>query len=213
MADSAEGQGVTGQAEQAPAARYIKIPASARDAIGDLAFYLDQVRQNLLEVNVHLTGSSQTVPGVLHELRDIVQMTERATVRVLEETEALLDEGRLVSGLLAQAREETGRSGEDGGPRIGAPLGQIQALIERGNLRAMDIMAALEFQDLTSQKIQRAFEVLEETGARLTKIRRLMALGEEVPPEAGPSRAGEAAAPDDKSGQDLADEILQRFRE
>jgi len=212
MADSTDGRVVTGPAEPAPDARYITVPASARDAIADLAFYLDHVRQNLLEVNTQLTGSSRTVPGVLRELRDIVQMTERATVRVLEETEALLDEGRLVSTLLVQAREEAGRSGDDGGPRVGAPLAEIQALIERGNQRSLAIMAALEFQDLTSQKIQRAFEVLEEVGARLVKIRSLMALREEAVPEAEPSRVVEAGPSDDKSGQDLADEILQRFR-
>jgi chemotaxis regulatin CheY-phosphate phosphatase CheZ len=212
MADSSEGQGFTGAGAPPPDPRFIMVPASAREAIGDLAFYLDQVRQNLLEVNVHLTGSSQTVPDVLHELRDIVQMTERATVRVLEETEALVDESRVVSRLLVKAREEMGRSGEDGGPRLGAPLVEIEALIERGNRRAMDIMAALEFQDLTSQKIQRAFDVLEEVGSRLTKIRHLMALGEPAVPEAEPLRVAEADRPDDKSGQDLADEILQRFR-
>lgn len=190
---------------------FVTIPSSARDAVGELARYLDHVRRNLLEVNVHLTGSTRTVPTVLHELRDIVQMTERATVRVLEETEALLDEGRTVSTLLAQARAGTGSRGEDGGRRDAEPLSEIQVLVERGTMRSLDIMTALNFQDITTQKIQRAFEVLEEVVTRLGKIRLLMALGDETPPPP-PAPGLEAAEPAGlKSGQDLADEILQRF--
>jgi chemotaxis regulatin CheY-phosphate phosphatase CheZ len=190
---------------------FVTIPASARDAVGELAHYLDHVRRNLLEVNVHLTGSTRNVPTVLHELHDIVQMTERATVRVLEETEALLDEGRTVSTLLARARADAGSRGEDGGRRDAEPLSEIQVLVERGTLRSLDIMTALNFQDITTQKIQRAFEVLEEVVARLGKIRLLMALGDETPTPAPPPDLRDAEPAGLKSGQDLADEILQRF--
>ena len=61
-------------------------PIRARDQIGELAFYLEQVRQNLLTVN-DLSGDARTVPSVLRDLKDIVHMTEAATVRVLEEVE------------------------------------------------------------------------------------------------------------------------------
>jgi chemotaxis regulatin CheY-phosphate phosphatase CheZ len=189
----------------------VAIPASARDAIGELAYYLDHVRRNLLEVNVQLTGSTRTVPAVLRELRDIAQMTERATVRVLEETEALLDEGRAMLTLVAQARSHTGSGGEDGVRRDGEPLTEIHALIERGTRRSLDIMAALNFQDITTQKVQHALDVLEEVVARLDKIRLLMALGEEWPPRPEPPTSPDAERGDLKSGQDLADEILQRF--
>jgi chemotaxis regulatin CheY-phosphate phosphatase CheZ len=190
---------------------FVTIPASARDAVGDLAFYLDHVRRNLLEVNVHLTGSTRTVPTVLHELHDIVQMTERATVRVLEETEALLDEGRTVSALLVEARADASSRGEDGGRRDAEPLSHIQALVERGTTRSLDIMTALNFQDITTQKVQRAFEVLEEVVARLGKIRLLMALEDESPPPPPAPGLPDAEPAGLKSGQDLADEILQRF--
>ena len=43
---------------------FTSIPIRARDQIGELAFYLEQVRKNLLTVN-DLTGNSRTVPGVL----------------------------------------------------------------------------------------------------------------------------------------------------
>jgi len=205
MEDSTEHQPTAG----APGARFCTIPVRVRDEIGDLVFYLEQVRHNLLEVNSHLTGSSSTVPGVLHDLKDIVQMTEKATVRVLEETEALIEEGKVVSDLIAQAQREADNRAL---PEVGRPLSEVQALFERGNHRAMAIMSALEFQDLTSQKVQRAFEVLEEVGVRLTKIRALVSLGHEVQPKLEPPSQDGSVPPGGKSGQDLADEILLRFR-
>jgi chemotaxis regulatin CheY-phosphate phosphatase CheZ len=205
MGDSTEHQAMADE----PGARFVTIPVRARDEIGELAFYLEQVRQNLLEVNIHLTGSSRTVPDVLHDLKDIVQMTEKATVRVLEETEALLEEGQVVSDLVAEAQRE---AGERALSQIGRPLSQVQALVARGNNRAMAIMSALEFQDLTSQKVQRAFEVLEEVGTRLAKIHGLVSLGQEVQPKSEPAPREESMPSGGKSGQDLADEILLRFR-
>jgi chemotaxis regulatin CheY-phosphate phosphatase CheZ len=189
-------------------ARFVAIPARARDEIGELAFYLDQVRQNLLTVNAHLSGSSVTMPSVVRDLKEIVRMTEAATVQVLEEAEALLDEGQACSALIAQAQ----RAADDAArPEIATPLAEVQSLVERGNDRVMAIMSALEFQDLTSQKIQRAFEVLEEVNTRLAKIHRLVALGG-VMPTPGEAPADEQGRSTGKSGQDLADDILLRFQ-
>ena len=186
--------------------RLITIPARAREEIGELAYYLEQTLRNLREVNDQVRGTSSTMPGVMHELRDIVAMTETATVKVLEETEALVEEGRLAATLLA-----TAHGAADGGDTEGvrAALTQVEQLVERGNDRAMAIMAALEFQDLTSQKVQRAFRVLEEALGRLAKIQTLVDMGESaaVLPEA----AQPEAPAQGQSAQDLADEILQGF--
>ena len=162
------------------------------------------MRQNLLTVN-DLTGNSRTVPGVLLDLKDIVRMTEAATVRVLEEVEALLDEGQACSLLIGQAQ---GASTDRDAPGA-APLAEVQALVERGNGRLMAIMSALAFQDLTAQKIQRAFEVLEEVNIRLGKIHHLVSFGADEPLPEPPVAEPEPA--DGQSGQDLADEILRRF--
>jgi chemotaxis regulatin CheY-phosphate phosphatase CheZ len=185
--------------------RLITIPARAREEIGELAYYLEQTLRNLREVHDHVRGTSTTMPGVLHELRDIVAMTETATVKVLEETEALIDEGGVAAKLLATAHGAADGSDTEG---VRAALTQVAQLVERGNDRAMAIMAALEFQDLTSQKVQRAFGVLEEALGRLAKIQALLDVGAAAaPPEAVPP----AAPVEGQSAQDMADEILQGF--
>lgn len=188
--------------------RFITVPARARDEIGELTYYLEHTLRSLREVNDHLRGSSRTMPGVLHELRDIVQMTEAATVRVLEETEALVDEGRAVAALIEEARREALAGALD---HVAEPLAKMQVLVERANGRAMAIMSALEFQDLTSQKVQRTFGVLEEVVTRLAKIQVLVDLGEEVSGAVEPELPAAPPPPDGKSGQDLADELLLGF--
>jgi hypothetical protein len=91
-----------------------------------------------------------------------------------------------------------------GVPAVAEPVRQVGVLIERANGRAMEIMSALEFQDLTAQKVQRTFAVLEEVLVRLAKIQRLVDAGD-VP--AAPPRPV-TSTPDGKTGQRLADELL-----
>jgi NAD(P) transhydrogenase len=58
---------------------------------------------SLHEVDSHLRDSSQSMPYVLHVLRDINRLTETATVRVLDQAEAFVEDGREVAALLADA--------------------------------------------------------------------------------------------------------------
>jgi chemotaxis regulatin CheY-phosphate phosphatase CheZ len=189
-----------------PPEPFITVPARARDEIGELAFYLEQMLRNLREVNDHIHGTSREMPGVLHDLRDIVRMTEKATVTVLEETEALMDDARTGKAALGEARAAIERGDAAG---VDGPLGALQGLLESADRRSMSIMSALEFQDLTTQKIQRAFEVLEEVIKRLGRIRHLVDLGRGVEP--APAVATPAAA-DPADGQALADELLRGFQ-
>ena len=185
---------------------YIAVPARARTEVVRLTEYLDLAVKNLLEANVHVRDTSSTVPGVLNDLRDVVRMTESATVKVLEETEALMDERRAAAELVAGALREA----ESGGaPAVAAPLRELDAMLQRLNDRLLAIFSALEFQDLTAQRVQRAFKVLEEVAERMVTIQTLIDVGQEVAP---PARLEEPLPTEGKSGQDLVDELLAGFR-
>jgi chemotaxis regulatin CheY-phosphate phosphatase CheZ len=187
--------------------RFITVPVRARSEIGELTYYLEQGLRNIGDITEHLRGSSGTMPGVLEDLRDVVRMTETATVRVLEEAEALVDDGRTAAHLIADVSTKA-RAGD--AAAVAEPMRALDALVERSNARAMEIMSALEFQDLTSQKVQRTFSVLQEVLVRLGKIQRLVD---------GPATASPEPAPvvvvrdphDSKAGQRLADELLLNF--
>ena len=183
---------------------FILVPAAARDEIGQLAFYLEQGLKSLRDIAEHLRGSSGTMPSVLDDLKEVVQMTEAATVRVLEETEALVDEARAATALLADVHKQARAAGVE---LLAAPMHEIEALVEKSHARAMAILSALEFQDLTTQKVQRTFNVLEEVLVRLGKIRRLVEPTDSTPaPAPKPAPASNGA-----SAQSLADELLMNF--
>jgi chemotaxis regulatin CheY-phosphate phosphatase CheZ len=189
--------------------RLIAVPAQTREEIGELGFYLEQTVRSLREVNTHLRGSSETMPSVLHELHTINSMTEAATVRVLEETEALVEGGQNAAALLSEAE----RAVADGAREVATErLVEARKLVAGANDRALAIMSALEFQDLTSQRVQRLFSVLEEVARRLARIQSLVDLGRDVDgdpePPAEPETPAVAAG---KSGQALVDELLKAF--
>lgn len=185
--------------------RFIAVPVRARDEIGELTYFLEQGLRNIHDITEHLRGSSDTMPGVLEDLRDVVRMTEAATVRVLEEAEALVDDSRTAARLIADVSTKA-RAGD--AAAVAEPMRALDALVERSNARAMEIMSALEFQDLTSQKVERTFVVLQEVLVRLGKIQRLV----DGPDTGAPVPAVGVRRPDDgKAGQRLADELLLNF--
>lgn len=184
--------------------RFIRVPARAREEIGQLAHYLEQGLRSIRQITESVRGGTGT--SVLDELRDVLRITEAATERMLDETEALVDDGHAASRLLADVRRQTGGPGAEA---IAEPIRELGVLIDRSNDRAMEIMSALEFQDLTTQKVQRTFDVLEEVLVRLGTIQSLIDTGADAPPPAPPPRA--PVANDGKSGQRLADELLLDF--
>ena len=196
---------------------FIRVPARTREEIGELANYLEQGLRSLRQVTEHLRGSSGTMPSVLDDLRDVMRMTEAATERVLDETEALVDDGRTAARLLSDVRRTASVAGV---PAVAEPVQQIGVLIERANGRAMEIMSALEFQDLTAQKVQRTFAVLEEVLVRLGKIQRLVDDShggcETHPPSPPALRARSESAPSASAGSSRAsqrqvDELLLHY--
>jgi hypothetical protein len=81
----------------------------------------------------------QLVPKVLDDLREVIRMTEAATIRVLDETEALVDDGRAAARRLVEARLAGAGSIE----AVAEPIRELEILIERSNTRALAIMSAL----------------------------------------------------------------------
>ncbi len=185
------------------------VPARVRDEIRELAYYLEQAVQHLRSVNEHVAGTSAHMPEVLDTLTDINRLTEAATVRVLDETEAVIDDARAAGRLVAAARSLT----PDDAPAA-APLAQVDAVLQRSVDRAMAIMGALEFQDLASQKMGSALAVLQEVMTRLREIDRLLFDPDmPAPPPLSLASPAAAAPPEDGlSAQALADELLMRFR-
>ncbi|MFB3819148.1 MAG: protein phosphatase CheZ [Candidatus Methylomirabilales bacterium] len=189
------------------------VTVRARGIIGELAFYINHTLRNLQTLDPTVKGSSREIPKVAEHLAEIIRTTEDATNRVLEETEHLVEE---------QTKVEQGLSRLQEGLRhpatrtvlaeLAGGLEDVRDVHRRSQSRAMDIMAAMEFQDLTTQKIQKLIALVAEVESRLLQLLvmfRLEDAGGE--PAADPILATCARDESALCDQALVDQLLSQF--
>jgi chemotaxis protein CheZ len=187
----------------------------ARGIVGELAVYINQTLRNLQSLDPTVKDSKREIPKVAKHLAEIIQTTEEATNRVLEQAEHLVDEQTAVEKKLSRAVEmlhHLPRS--EGGAEILRGVEEIQEIQRRSQGRAMDIMAAMEFQDLTTQKIQKLIGLVAEVESRLLRllvmfrIEDASAEGAHLDPIVETCSKDEAALCD----QNVVDQLLQDFQ-
>ncbi len=187
----------------------------ARGAIGELAAYINQTLQNLQHLDPTVKGTSREIPKVAKHLAEIIQTTEDATNRVLEQTEHLIEEQVRVEQGLSRAAERLRHS--PNGLLFAECLRGLEELKEiqrRSQGRAMDIMAAMEFQDLTTQKIQKMITLVADVEDRLLQLLVLFRIEEAVESRKGPDPILETCAQKESAlcDQDLVDQLLGEFQ-
>jgi len=103
----------------------------------------------------------------------------------------------------------------------GARVSELQSALDetkeiqrRSQGRAMDIMAAMEFQDLTTQKIQKLITLVAEVEARLLKLLVMFRVEDATSEERTPDPILETCAKDAAAlcDQDLVDRLLREFQ-
>jgi len=187
----------------------------ARGMIGELAFYINHTLKNLQRLDPTVKGSSREIPKVAQHLTEIIRTTEEATNRVLEESEHLVEEQTKIDQGLSRLRElmlhapASQRSTE----LLGA-LEEIREVHRRSQGRAMDIMSAMEFQDLTTQKIQKLIALVAEVESRLLQLLVMFRLEETASHEGPSDPILESCAKSEEAlcDQDLVDQLLNEFK-
>jgi chemotaxis regulatin CheY-phosphate phosphatase CheZ len=186
----------------------------ARGIVGELAVYINQTLKNLQSLDPTVKRSSREIPKVTQQLTEIIKTTEEAANRVLEEVEQLVEEQTRVEQGLSQVVEmlrhtaAAGRLAEM--PRL---LEEIQDAQRRSHGRTLDIMAAMEFQDLTTQKIQRLISLVAEVESRLLQLLVMFRLGDRAEGEATDLLL-ETVAQDETAlcNQEIVDQLLREFQ-
>jgi chemotaxis protein CheZ len=146
----------------------------ARGIVGELAAYINTTLHNLQHLDPTVKDVkdwSQEIPKVAKHLAEIIQTTEDATNRVLEQAEHLVDEQMKVEQGLSRTGEMLRHMSSAGKlDETLKGLEEVKEIQRRSQGRAMDIMAAMEFQDLTTQKIQKLIGLVAEVETRLLKL-------------------------------------------
>jgi chemotaxis regulatin CheY-phosphate phosphatase CheZ len=187
----------------------------AQGAIGELAVYINQTLRNLQTLDPAMKSSSREIPRVAEHLTEIIKTTEEATNRVLEQAEHLLDEQATVERQLSRATEVL-RHGP-AGVHVHSCLGildEVRLVQQQAQGQAMDIMAAMEFQDLTTQKIQKLIVLVAEIEERLLQLLVMFRLEDAAAKQQALDPALEAYATDGEAvyDQNLVDQLLADFR-
>ena len=156
------------------------VSITAKDEIGQLAYYLNQTLMRLQQLDPTVKGSSAQLPHATSQLSDVVRTTEAATLRVLDEIEKIMEEEEQAIQELEQVKGLL-RQTENSGHSLEAPVRSLEAVgeLQRRVLdRAMEIIAAMEFQDVTAQKIEKTLHLMEEVATRLLNLLILFKLQE-----------------------------------
>ncbi len=192
---------------------YRTVNVKARGIIGELAMSINQTLQNLQHLDPTVKGSSREIPKVAKQLAEIIETTEAATNRVLEQAEHLVEEQTKVEQELSRATEMLHLAPT--APTLRACLKILEGVkvVQRQSQgRAMDIMAAMEFQDLTTQKIQKLIALVAQVESRLLQVLVMFRI-EEAGGNAPPDPLLATCAQDDAAlcDQNVVDQLLQEF--
>ncbi len=186
-----------------------------RGVIGEMAAYINQTLRNLQSLDPTVRQSQREIPKVAKHLAEIIQTTEDATNRVLEQTEHLVEEQTTVEQMLSRVGEMVHLLGKN--PTQGEVVKCLEAIKEvqrRSQGRAIDIMAAMEFQDLTTQKIQKLIGLVAEVESRLLKLLIMFRIEDATLQGAAPDPIVETCTKDRSAlcDQEIVDQLLREFQ-
>jgi len=148
--------------------------------------------------------SANTLPSVSATLSGIAQATEHAALKVLDEAEALQDDQARLTGALDRLKAKLPQRDTE----AAATWAEAAACSNALSARALKIMSAMEFQDLTSQHIDHTVTSIEDVRERLRNVLAIFDLQvREVASTDSPIGPIRPFIPD-QSSQALADSIL-----
>lgn len=183
---------------------------SAAEVLGQLSTSLSRMLE-LLQVMVSTIRppSANTLPTVTATLSGIAEATEHAALRVLDEAEALQDDQARLNSALEHLRAKLPAKDTEAAARWAEAAACSNAL----SARALKIMAAMEFQDLTAQHIDKTLHSIEDVRERLRNVLTLFDLQvrEAIIPDTSPIGPVRPFSTN-HDGQALADQILSERR-
>ena len=148
------------------------VTIEAKGEIGQLAFLINQTMKKLQQFDPAVVSSSQCLPQMSGQLAEVIKATEQASMRVLSEIEQMMDEQMVVGKGLRQLSTllETELARD---PQLEATIQMLENLRvqhSRSQGRAMEIMGAMEFQDITTQRITKSLNLISDIQNRLVRL-------------------------------------------
>lgn len=162
-----------------------------------------------------MRNASNELPEVANQLLDLSRYTEEMTHRVLGYTEEAIHHQELITAQVGCAKLLLAPDVQDR-VRMGRYLDEISSLAEDDKKVLMSLLAALEFQDLTGQRLRKVEAALRDMQSRILKL--IILFGGDSEQETGTSEKQEVllhelevSSKSETLNQQLADDILKEF--
>ena len=143
------------------------LDVSVKGEMAELIRLLMSVKSRVDVIPSTVLSSQQEIPRVTTSLTDINKTTEQAAFNLLENAKAMSDFYRSLQGNV-EAMQKAIEAKDNA--EFEKHKNETGARIEQADNLGFHILEALEFQDITEQKIKKIIRAVEEMGARLAAL-------------------------------------------
>ncbi|HYY25028.1 MAG TPA: hypothetical protein VE689_06015 [Candidatus Udaeobacter sp.] len=176
--------------------------------LGQLASYLDAVRQTLKSISSSADSSTEFIPEAKNGVAEIYQHAEIGVNSILDLVDRMSADQEQATELLAAS---SGRNLEP------AEVLKLQKITESTRCGLMGLIGYLSFQDVLRQRVERVQELIENLEARILELLgkfKLKASGNGIRSATGGEMREEAKDRSEDNGLDqaLIDELLESLK-
>jgi chemotaxis protein CheZ len=183
------------------------------DELGELARYLDTAMRKIAEIGAPMLANSAQLPQASAHLLDLNKMTEEGTHEVMRLAEVIQDNrskaAKELAAVVLTLEAVDCRT-------LAARLEKTAQELAQDDKRLMDIMTALSFQDLVTQRVKKLVTIIEDIQCKLVELVVVFGLKQEGTGADTQGKAHEMlkqleASKSTAMKQELADELLSEF--
>lgn len=175
----------------------VDIGIDLKNEIGELLKLILETKSRVDEIEPTIATSNQQIPNVLNTLESVTETTEDATFTLMENADSL---NNYYQEFVEEINDLEDLIYKKDVPSILKKIETIENSMDEADRMGFSILQALEFQDITEQKLRKVIGSISDIGARLGAILGFIKLKQEQDPTVA-----------DDASQDDIDKLLAEF--
>jgi len=175
----------------------VDIGINIKSEISELLKLIIETKQRVDEIEPTIATSNQHIPNVLNTLESVTETTEDATFTLMENADSL---NNYYQEFVEEISDLEDLIYKKDVPSIVKKIEHMERSMDEADNMGFNILQALEFQDITEQKIRKVIGSISDIGARLGAILGFIKLKQDQDPSVA-----------DDASQDDIDKLLAEF--
>jgi chemotaxis regulatin CheY-phosphate phosphatase CheZ len=175
----------------------VDLGINIKSEISELLKLIMETKQRVDEIEPTIATSNQHIPNVLNTLESVTETTEDATFTLMENADAL---NNYYQEFVEEINDLEDLIYKKDVASIVRKIEHMEKSMEEADSMGFNILQALEFQDITEQKLRKVISSISDIGARLGAILGFIKLKQDQDPTVA-----------DDASQDDIDKLLAEF--